>query len=199
MWARCRSTGPGRWARPRTWWQWSRAVCSLDCIQTAPPCPRQSRSRCAFQTWAPGPSCTEWRSSWGRLWVRSDEDEGHGRTRRHGETKRRGRVAGCVRWGNGGLRETARQSRWREKTANFRLISPQDISHSALRRSGAGFLFLCLGPWTDTANCVPPNALLCDKCVAKTNLFFQKEENAIAWLNQLQKVQEHNGSKYINK
>lgn len=145
MWARCRSTEPGRWARPRTWWQWSRAACSLDCIQTAPPCQRQSRCRCAFQTWAPGLSCTEWRSSLGRLRARSDEDKGHRRTGgwRNKAAWARGRL--CQVGKRRFARETARQSRQWEKMAKLGLISPHVISHSAMRRSGANILSLHLG------------------------------------------------------
>lgn len=71
--ARCHSTGPGHWARPHTWWHWSRAACSLDCIQTAPPCRCQSRSLSAFQSGALGLSYTEWHLSWGQLGIRKKE------------------------------------------------------------------------------------------------------------------------------
>lgn len=75
MRAQCRSTGPGHWARPRTWWRWSRVACSLDCIQTAPPCQCQSRSLPASRSAALGLSCTEWSLSWGQLWGGKEKEQ----------------------------------------------------------------------------------------------------------------------------
>lgn len=75
MWAQCRSTGPGHWARPHTWWRWIRVACNLDCTQTAPPCRCQSRSLSASRSVALGLSCTEWRLSWGQLWWENEKEQ----------------------------------------------------------------------------------------------------------------------------
>lgn len=61
------------------------------------------------------------------------------------ETKRRGRVAGCVRWGNGGLKERRQDKADSEKKmVKLGLISPHVIRHSAMRHSGANILSLHL-------------------------------------------------------
>lgn len=79
MWAQCRSTGPGHWAQPRTWWHWSRAACSLDCIQTVLPYRCQSHSLSASQSGAQGLSYTEWRLSEGQLRIKGEEASIRGR------------------------------------------------------------------------------------------------------------------------
>jgi len=101
MWAQCRSTGPGHWARPHTWWRWSRAACSLDCIQTEPPCQCQSHSLSAFQTGARGLSYTERRLSEAQLGIKEE-------VARDRERKIKG--GGCVR--QTGNRE---KERWQDK------------------------------------------------------------------------------------
>lgn len=87
MRAQCRSTGPGHWARPRTWWRWSRVACNLDCIQTAPPCQCQSRSPPASRSVALGLSCTEWSLSWGQLWGGKEKEQERTEDRRQKQSR----------------------------------------------------------------------------------------------------------------
>lgn len=155
MWAQCRSTGPGHWARPHTWWRWSRVACSLDCIQTVPPYRCQSRSLSAFQTVAQGPSYTERHLSGAQL-----------------EKGRRGRerqsvVSGCGSQKDNRRRRDGKTGRQREMVKSL-WISSQNISHSCLLCQdrlfdSTSFCLLCSARLCPaTANGMLLNSPLCD-------------------------------------
>lgn len=123
MRAQCRSTGPGHWVRPHTWWRWSHVACNLDCIQTAPPCRCQSRSLSASRSAALGLSCTEWSLSWGQLCGGNEKERERTEDRRQAQSG----VVGVCGW------NTTEGERWCEEGGR-EIIKPSLISSHVISR-----------------------------------------------------------------
>ena len=178
MWAQCRSTAPGHWARPHTWWRWSHATCSLDCIQTVPPCRCQSRSLSASQTGAQGLSYTEWHLSGGQLGIR-----GEGVSMRGRKTKRGG---GCGR-----QKDNREKERWQDKGGREKWQSPCESPRTSLVTLICCARIGCLTPHHPAliSHAWPQPMALCSTVLYELsaklkNLFFKSKKNALHAPNQ---------------